>query len=351
MRQLSNRVHRRQLHLFVNRRCADVQRAAEDEREAQHVVHLVRIVGAAGTNNGVGAHLFRQRRQNLRLRVSQRQNHRRAGHFLHHLLSQHFRARAAEENVRPVNHVIQRAFAAVFNRIGRFRLRHIRLAALIDNAFRVADHDVVFLHPQRHQQVHTGNRRRARAGDHHPHVGDVFLHHPQTVKNRRGTDNRCPVLIVMENRNIHALAQLLLDVEALRRFDIFKVDTAEGRLQRRDDVDKFVRVQFIDFNIEHIDTGEFFKQNAFAFHHRLTGQRADIAQPQNGRAVGDHRHKVAARGIFIGCQRILLDFQTGRGNARRVGQGQIALGSQRFCRGDLDFSGDREFVEIKGALF
>ena len=155
----------------------------------------------------------------------------------------------------------------------------------------------------------------------------------------------------MEDGNIHALAQLLLDVEALRRFDIFEVDTAEGRLQRRNDVDKFVRVQFIDFNIEHIDTGEFFKQNAFAFHHRLTGQRADIAQPQNGRAVGDHRYKVAARGIFIGCQRILLDFQAGRGDARRVGQGQIALGSQRFCRGDLDFSGDREFVEIKGALF
>lgn len=131
----------------------------------------------------------------------------------------------------------------------------------------------------------------------------------------------------------------LLDVEALRRFDIFEVDTAEGRLQRRNDVDKFVRVQLIDFNIEHIDAGELFKQNAFAFHHRLTGQRADIAQPQYGRAVGDHRDEVAARGIFIGCQRVLLDFQTGRGNARRVGQGQIALGSQRFCRGDLDFPG------------
>ena len=155
----------------------------------------------------------------------------------------------------------------------------------------------------------------------------------------------------MEDRNIHALAQLLLNVEALRRCDIFEVDTAEGRLQRCNDVDKFVRVKLIDFNIEYIDTGEFFKQNAFTFHYRLTGQRADIAQSQHRRAVGHHRHKVAAGGIFIGCQRILLDFQTGGGDTRRVGQSQIALGSKRFCRGDLDFSGDREFVEIKGALF
>ncbi len=86
MGQLSDSVHRRQLHLFVNGGGAYVQRAAEDEREAEDVVHLVRIVGAAGTDNGVGAHLFGQRRQDLWLRVRQRQDHRRAGHLLHHLL-------------------------------------------------------------------------------------------------------------------------------------------------------------------------------------------------------------------------------------------------------------------------
>ena len=42
------RVHGGELHLLVDRRRADVERAAEDEREAQHVVDLVRIVRAAG---------------------------------------------------------------------------------------------------------------------------------------------------------------------------------------------------------------------------------------------------------------------------------------------------------------
>ena len=92
MRQFGNGMDRSQLHLFVDCRRANVQCATENEREAQDVVDLVRVVGTAGTDDGVRTHRFCQRRQNFRFRVSQRQNHRRAGHFLDHLLGQHFRA-------------------------------------------------------------------------------------------------------------------------------------------------------------------------------------------------------------------------------------------------------------------
>ena len=85
-------MHRRELHLFVNGRRAYVQRPTEDEREAEHVVHLVRVVGATGTDDGIFTHRFRQRRQDFRLGVRQRQNHWRTRHLLHHLLGQHFRA-------------------------------------------------------------------------------------------------------------------------------------------------------------------------------------------------------------------------------------------------------------------
>ena len=209
----------------------------------------------------------------------------------------------------------------------------------------------MLLHPQRHQQIHTGDRRRARAGDHHPHVGQILLDDAQTVEDRRGADDRRAMLIVMENRNIHPLAQLLLDVETLRRFNIFQVDTAEGRLEGGDDVNEFVRIQLIDFDIKHIDTGKFLKQDAFALHYRLTGQRADVAEPQHRGAVGDDRHQVATGSVFVGGQRIFFDFQAGGCDARRVGQRQIALGGERFGRRDLDFSGNRKFVEVEGALF
>ncbi len=169
----------------------------------------------------------------------------------------------------------------------------------------------MLLHPQRHQQIHTGDRRRARARDHHPHVGQILLDDAQTVEDRRGADDRRAVLIVMEDRDIHPLAQLLLDVETLRRFNIFRVDTAEGWFEGGDDVNEFVRIQLIDFDIKHIDTGKFLKQDAFALHYRLTGQRADVAEPQHRGAVGDDRHQ-GCRGQCI-CRRPadLFDFRAG----------------------------------------
>ena len=107
----------------------------------------------------------------------------------------------------------------------------------------------------------------------------------------------------------------------------------------------------IHFDIKYVDTGKLLEQNALALHHRLTGQRADIAQTQYRRAVGNHRHQVAARGVFVGRQRIFGDLEARRGDARRIGQRQIALGRQRFGRGNLDLPWDRKLMEIKGTLF
>ena len=209
----------------------------------------------------------------------------------------------------------------------------------------------MFLHTQRHQQVHTGDGRGASAGDHHAHVGEIFLYHAQAVENGGGADNGRSVLVVMEHGNVHTLAQLLLDIETFRRFDVFQVDPAEGRLQRGHHVDEFVRIEFVHLDIEHVDTGEFLEQYPLPFHHRLTGQRADVAQTQHRRAVRDHGDKVATRGVFVGRQRIFFDFQTRCSHARRIGQRQIALGCQRLGWGDLDFPRDRKLVKIEGTLF
>ena len=78
------------------------------------------------------------------------------------------------------------------------------------------------------------------------------------------------MLVVVKDRNLHALAQLALDIKAIRRFDVFQVDAAKRRLERGDDVDQFIKVIFlIDFDVKHINTSEFFKQYRLAFHHRL----------------------------------------------------------------------------------
>ena len=80
---------------------------------------------------------------------------------------------------------------------------------------------------------------------------------------------------------------LRFDVEAFRRLDVFQVDAAEGGLHRGDDVDQLVGIVLGELDVEHVDAGELLEQHALAFHHRLGRQRADVAQSQHRRAVGD----------------------------------------------------------------
>ena len=58
-----------------------------------------------------------------------------------------------------------------------------------------------------------------------------------------------------------------------------------------------------------IDIGEALEQHRLAFHHRLGGQRAQIAQAQNRGAVGDHRDQIALGGVVVGQGRIFGDAQ------------------------------------------
>ena len=55
-REFGERVRRGDLHLHVDGAGPHVERAAEDVGKAEHVVDLVRIVGAAGRHDGVAAH-------------------------------------------------------------------------------------------------------------------------------------------------------------------------------------------------------------------------------------------------------------------------------------------------------
>ena len=102
------------------------------------------------------------------------------------------------------------------------------------------------------------------------------------------------MLVVMEHRDFHPLLQARLDLETFGRLDVFKIDAAESRLQRRHDVDDAVDLMGVDFDVEHVDAGELLEQNRLALHHRLAGERADIAKPEHGAAIGDHADKIGA---------------------------------------------------------
>ena len=64
---------------------AHVERAAEDVREAEHVVDLVRVVAAPGGDDRVGPRRLRVRVADLRIGVGQREDDRLLRHRLQHL--------------------------------------------------------------------------------------------------------------------------------------------------------------------------------------------------------------------------------------------------------------------------
>ena len=105
-----------------------------------------------------------------------------------------------------------------------------------------------------------------------------------------------------------------------------------------DDLDQLVRVLFVELDVEHVDAGELLEQAALALHHGLGGQRADVAQAEHGRAVGDHANQVAAAGVLGGQRGVGLDGETRVGHAGRVGQREVALVGQGLGGGDGDLA-------------
>ena len=141
----------------------------------------------------------------------------------------------------------------------------------------------------------------------------------------------------MKDRDVHPLLQSLFNDEALRSLDILQVDTTERRLESCHGFDKFLRVQLIDLDVENIDIGKFLEQYRLALHHRLGGQAADIAQPQNRRAIGDNGNQVTPGGIVRCRHRVFRDLPAGKGNPGRVGERQVPLVGKRLGRLDFKF--------------
>jgi hypothetical protein len=142
------------------------------------------------------------------------------------------------------------------------------------------------------------------------------------------------VLVVVEDGDVHALAQRLLDREAGGRADVLEVDPAEGGLHRRDRLDERVGVVDVELDVEHVDVGEALEQHPLALHDGLGGARTDVAEAQDGGAVGDDADEVALGGVLEDHVGVLGDVETRGGDARRVRQREVALGVRRLRRRD-----------------
>ena len=332
--QLRDGVGRGDLHRLVDGARLNVERSAEDIGEAQHVVDLVGIIRAAGRHDGIVADLGDLLRRDLWIGVRHGEDDRLIRHARDHLLGHGARGGKAVEHVGAPQRLFERARPGV-DRVRRFPLVHALLASAIDHARGVAQDHVLMPDADRLHQLDASDARRARAIADHPHIGQFPAGELHRVDEAGGRDDRRAVLIVVEDGDVHQLAEPAFDDEALGRLDVFQINAAKGRSEITHGVDKLVRVLRVDFEVDGIDIGEALEQGRLAFHHRLRGKGAEIAEPQNGRAVGDHRDEVALDRVVVGKARVFRDGFYWNGHTRRVSKAQVALGRHRLGRHDL----------------
>ena len=228
---------------------------------------------------------------------------------------------------------------------------HVLLAALVDHAGPVDHEDVLELHAVRDVEVRARDGRGARAREDDLHVLDLLSGELERVQERGRGDDRGPVLVVVEDGDLHPRLELLLDVEALGRLDVLEVDAAERRLEAGDAFDELVGVLLVDFDVERVDVRELLEEDALAFHDGLGAQRADVAEAEHGGSVGHDGDAVSLPGVFVDELGIARDLQAGLGHAGRVGKGEILGRAGRLAGNDLQLPLATRGVVVEGFLF
>ncbi len=328
---------RRDLHGVVDRARAHVERAAEDVGEAEHVVDLVRVVAAPGRDDRVGCCGARRLGRDLGIRVGHGEQDWFRRHGPDHLGRDGALDGETEERVRALQRLGEGAPAGL-DGVGALPLVHALLAPAIDDALGVAEDHVAGRDAHGLEELRAGDGGGPGPVDHEPGLPERAPREVAGVDEASGRDDGGAVLVVVEDGDVHQLAQPVLDDEALRRLDVLEVDAAEAAAQEAHAVDELVHVLGRDFEVDAVHVGEPLEQGDLALHDGLGGQRAEVAQAQDGGAVRDDGDHVAAGGVFVGERRVAVDAQAGFGDAGRVGEAEVARGDERLADSRLQLA-------------
>ena len=193
-------------------------------------------------------------------------------------------------------------------------------------------------YPDGPQDPDRGRPRRADPADHDRDVPELLLDDPESVQQRREDDDRGPVLVVVEDRDVERLPQALLDREAAGRRDVLQVDPAVDRRDVPDRLDDLVHVLRGEAHRKGVDVGELLEQERLPFHHRQGRLRTDVAQTEDRRPVGHDGHRVLLDGQGERPLGVLPDGQADARHARCVGHGQVVPRLERHLVPDRDLA-------------
>ncbi len=142
----------------------------------------------------------------------------------------------------------------------------------------------------------------------------------------------------MEDRDVHRLLESFLDLEAFGSPDVFQVDAAKRRLDHLAKLDDLFHVLRVDFDVEDVDVGEALEENALAFHDRLAGERADVAEAEDTCTVGNNRDRIGFVRMLVDQLRCLVNGATWSCHSWRIPDGKVIKVTYRALRHHLHFA-------------
>lgn len=183
------------------------------------------VVRTAGADNGSAA-LLCVLRPDFGHRICHSEYHRVLGHGGNHLGSEHLRSGHAEEYIRTLDSIGQRAcHVLAVGDLGHLLLCRIQtLIALADDAEALNHRDV--LDAEEHQELGNGDSSRAAAVDDHLDLIHLAAGQAAGVEQSRTAADSRAVLVIVEYRNVADLLESALDLKAARSRDVLEVDAA-----------------------------------------------------------------------------------------------------------------------------
>ena len=332
----------RHLHVLGDLGGTDIEGAAEQTGEGQHVVDLVREVAATRGHDGhcTGGLLG----TDLRIGVGHREHDRVLGHGQDIGAVDEVRATHTDEHIGARHDVAQRTLTGFrVGVLGEPLLGHVEIAAtVIDRTFTIDTDDVA--HAGVHEDLGDGHTGSADTGDDDGEIFHALVHDLECIVERGEGDHRGAVLIIMEHRNVEQFLETILDLEAGRSRDVLEIDAAEARRNAHNGVDDLLRILGVETDRVGVDAGELLEQQGLALHDRHGAERTDVAQTEHGGAVAHDGHGVLAHGEIVRQQRIGLDGLAHTGHTRGVGHGEVIAITDGDAgqRGDLAALMERE---------
>jgi hypothetical protein len=114
--------------------------------------------------------------------------------------------------------------------------------------------------------------------------------------------------------------------------------------------DDLVRVLGGEAERERVDAAELLEQHRLALHHGHGGLRADVAEAEHRRAVGDHGDGVALDRVLEGLVAVVADRQADARDAGRVGHREVVAGAQLRLVAQLDLAADVQAQRAVGVV-